>query len=501
MGILTARADGSRPGLVPVALAALPVGLVLSFVVFMLLGVEVQHLGNLAVALVTASVAVVPAIVDQGRSAKDRHILLTLVSLAWGLYYVLPVFTRYFLTGGHDPTSITTLSAVTPEQLLAGQLTALLALALLLIGYSVPFAKPFAELLPTPRHEWSPGSCIAVAAVIIPLGWAIYLGGQFGLIPKRAGSGVLGVLASGTIYGIALLSLVYFKYRARLALPLLMMTIPPTMAFNFFTGSKGLFFAPLAIVFVTHVIYTRKIRMRWVVVGITALSLFYPIAQFYREVVQEGNTKGAVDVLQNPGDALGRVSAYASRADFGDYFIAGLEATTVRFQAISITSFIVRDTPARVPYQNGWTIGYIFLSYVPRVLWPGKPDTTIGQWVTDHYMGGSGIRSNTGPSWVGEIFMNFGYPGIVIGMLILGFYFRMLQSKFFSPGATIPAAWFGIMFVYNTVPQMSGGLVGPINSLGFYGGLVLAIHLVVRTLAGTWVPTGTTTPARVASNA
>ena len=35
--------------------------------------------------------------------------------------------------------------------------------------------------MPKPRYEWSLAGGIGVAAVMIPLGWAVYLGGQFGL--------------------------------------------------------------------------------------------------------------------------------------------------------------------------------------------------------------------------------------------------------------------------------------------------------------------------------
>jgi predicted phage tail protein len=108
---------------------------------------------------------------------------------------------------------------------------------------------------------------------------------------------------------------------------------------------------------------------------------------------------------------------------------------------------------------------------------------SIGQWVTDHYMGGPSIRSNTGPSWVGELYFNFGYLGIVVGMLVLGVYFRILHEAFFNPDATMPLRWVGVIQIYLTVPAVSGGVIAPINALVLFGGMTLVIHGIIRMLA------------------
>ena len=46
-----------------------------------------------------------------------------------------------------------------------------------------------------------------MALVLILMGWAVVVPGYFGLIPERAGSGVLGTVAAGSTIGIGLIAL------------------------------------------------------------------------------------------------------------------------------------------------------------------------------------------------------------------------------------------------------------------------------------------------------
>jgi hypothetical protein len=192
---------------------------------------------------------------------------------------------------------------------------------------------------------------------------------------------------------------------------------------------------------------------------------------------------------------ISQISAFVSTFDVGEYLTHGTEAAGKRLSALGVLSVIVRDTPSRVPYQGGWTIGYSFLGFIPRVLWPGKPRTTQGQWVTDNYGGGPRIRSNTGASWPGEFFFNFGYPGVIFGMFILGIWFRLLQEHFFSADATIPALLLSAAIVYTTARSVGGGLTAPIAGAVFNLIPILVTHILIQllsppprqpTLAGTY---------------
>ncbi len=445
-------------------------------------GLDSWDMAILGLALLTGFVGFLPVIVDQARPPERRQVFITLLMLSYMVHLVLPIFTQYF--GSEGTGGMMDFKSIAPWDVAAGQGVTLVGLIMMLLGFYMPVGKGLASMAPKPRYDWSPNAALGVALIMIPLGWTVFLGGQFGLIPKRAGSGVLGQLASAVFYGIALLTIVYIRYRLRSALLLLLLLIPPTMAFNFFTGSKRLFLTALAMVAIPYIVHDRRIRTSWVVAGVATLVVLYPVAQFYREVVQRGYTLTSIEVLSNPGRALGAIAAFTSGVDPLEYLKVGFQATGHRLNALTLPCIIVRDTPDVVPYQGGWSIGYVFLSYIPRVLWPGKPDTTIGQWITDNYGAGPHIKSNTGPSWIGEFYFNFGYPGVIVGMLVMGLFFRVLQEICFQPSAAIPFLLIAVVVLYEVARSPQSGLIQPINGVIFAIPPIMAAHFMVRTLGG-----------------
>jgi hypothetical protein len=160
----------------------------------------------------------------------------------------------------------------------------------------------------------------------------------------------------------------------------------------------------------------------------------------------------------------------------------------VRFDGVGITTAIVRDCPSRVPYQGGWTIAQIPLSFIPRLFWKNKPLMTSGGWVTENFAGGPGIMSSTGSTWIGEFWFNFGWPGIVIGMMAFGVYFRSLHEMLFKAGAVLPAQLMAVIVLFSVPPGLGGAVIGPVNGVVFGAMPLVLTHLSVRLLSGTVRP-------------
>jgi hypothetical protein len=196
-------------------------------------------------------------------------------------------------------------------------------------------------------------------------------------------------------------------------------------------------------------------------------------------VILHNNTLGTAYVLQRPVEVFSRLGRFVSNQSPGEYLQRGLQATTKRLDALGVTSVILRDCPSRVPYQGGWTLGYIVLSYVPRIVWANKPDMSIGQWVTDAFVA-RGLKSHTGPSWIGEFYFNFGWPGIALGMLVMGIWMRVVNEMFFQPDAPLPAQLMSIVALFTIAPTIQSGLLTPWNGV-IIGSLPLIItHWTLR---------------------
>jgi hypothetical protein len=78
----------------------------------------------------------------------------------------------------------------------------------------------------------------------------------------------------------------------------------------------------------------------------------------------------------------------------------------------------------------GSSYAVALIAGIPRVLWSGKPDVAMGRYFGQMF-GGNAITSYA-ISMLGELYINFALPGIVLGMLIFGVLYRVLWNSAFA---------------------------------------------------------------------
>ena len=76
-------------------------------------------------------------------------------------------------------------------------------------------------------------------------------------------------------------------------------------------------------------------------------------------------------------------------------------------------------------YRNGQTLDYLGYAFIPRFLWPEKPVIAKGAWfaleIGQAYTRDDGSISNAVAMTIpGELYLNFGWSGVVIGCLAYG---------------------------------------------------------------------------------
>ena len=481
-----ARTDARR---LVLGLGLLPLIGALILVVGIALGARGDKIWMLGLALLTSMLLAAPAVIDQARPPERRHMLFSLLALVHFIYFVMPIFTGYLFLESRLREIDLGFARITPGDVIQTQLAVLLSVICIFASYATPIGRGLARLARGSRYDWSSGAALGVACIGIPLGWAITLGAELRVFGPRLGAGILGPFIHFTLYGISLLTLTYLRYRSRAALMLLLVLIPITMGFNFFTGSKGRFFGPLIMVFLAYLFYERRIRKSWVIAGIALVTLFYPASEFYRNVLTRSMTVRVLDMIRDPGTVVKDMADFASNYEAGEWVEQGLLSTANRFDGIAILAVILSKTPEEVPFQGGWTIGYAFLSFVPRLVWPDKPMVTTGRWVTDNYTLAAGLETATGSTWIGELYFNFGWLGIGFGMIFVGIIFRTMHEFLFRLGGTIPLLLAAVMLMNDTVRNIGGDLLTLLAGVVFTALIVGSMHVAVRFLGGV-VPAG-----------
>jgi oligosaccharide repeat unit polymerase len=80
--------------------------------------------------------------------------------------------------------------------------------------------------------------------------------------------------------------------------------------------------------------------------------------------------------------------------------------------------------PEHEPFQYGKTFYGAFVGFIPRAVWPEKPGS-IGRYITRYLVGpyykpGEATGYNVGTTVPGDFYVNFGWPGLIVGGFLFG---------------------------------------------------------------------------------
>ena len=131
-------------------------------------------------------------------------------------------------------------------------------------------------------------------------------------------------------------------------------------------------------------------------------------------------------------------------------------------------------------YENGATIAVAMLGWVPRFVWPGKPERGGSAFLTKHtgLQFAQGTTIGAGP--VFEFYVNYGYFGVFLGFIVFGLILRLLDR---GAAIALSSGELGRFAQY----QLSGAaLMAPLNDLIFFVAAVGASLLVGLAGRITW---------------
>jgi len=277
-------------------------------------------------------------------------------------------------------------------------------------------------------------------------------------------------LAAVTIF--ALVPRRYFGISKRMFGPLFAIGILGLLVANLATGSKAyIMFSFLPLVWMVVV---RRDLWRWGAILGSGLMVIYfgaiaPTLQNSRqELPREG--EGQLAHIINSFRVFGWSGSTTERENS----LSGeAEKFLVRQFDPTPTGFLVGEV-RKDGFQSGQTMQYAAYAFVPRFFWPDKPNVSRGAWFT-MYLGASNRESestsSTGITAVGELYWNFGIPGVVIGMLGIGLGYGLLWRMAGENPVYDPLH----MILYVSV--VIGGMIDMPEAVTVYGGILSQMML------------------------
>jgi len=238
----------------------------------------------------------------------------------------------------------------------------------------------------------------------------------------------------------------------------------------------------LLIVFFGVLYWGNKKRIPWHLIALIAIImvLLNPIKQQFRKHIWSADNKN-ISIIEKTvllGGVVGE--HYENKPLLLE--ISKDKGLLNRASNVGLFSYTIFATPEFIPYWSGDSYRTLWTSFIPRILWPGKPQATIGQdfghryYLLQEYDKGTSINL----PWLIEFYINFGILGVLSGMFFVGVFFRLLVQKLKFPVqarmeyALAVAITFSLFYAESNFALMVGGMLPT-----FFMFIVL-MHLLTR---------------------
>ncbi|MGF7159321.1 hypothetical protein FHS85_000940 [Rhodoligotrophos appendicifer] len=128
---------------------------------------------------------------------------------------------------------------------------------------------------------------------------------------------------------------------------------------------------------------------------------------------------------------LGAVADAVARSEFlSPWNFASLDQINGRLNQYIFVGKMI-EWHAQVPGLRlyGETLYLALLAWMPRFLWPGKPEMGGSQFVAEHTGMRFSERATFGAGPVFEFYVNFGHAGVLLGFFALGLFIHFVDKK------------------------------------------------------------------------
>lgn len=282
----------------------------------------------------------------------------------------------------------------------------------------------------TQASDWPPALLVGAGLAFWASGTAVYWYWNIYLIVRAAEFHnvhsplvTAGLLMAKLMQPVGILILAYAQIRLRSkTLMLLLIAIAAfQVVYGFASNTKSGAMMGAILIITASVLVRGRVPVGWLAAVVAFVLFAFPVFQAYRiSVVGE---QGATNA-QTAGDigAALRMTLDSMRSKKRNPYGEGLVAESFlqRSSMKPSVDMIVRRTGSDVAYQHGYTLIPMLTAFIPRFIWPTKLDVQAGQLLNRQFRVSEGENTYISPSHLGEMYWNFGVPGVIVGMLLLG---------------------------------------------------------------------------------
>jgi hypothetical protein len=259
--------------------------------------------------------------------------------------------------------------------------------------------------------------------------------------------------------GILILAYGYARFRTLFWRTLIIVVVAAQVVLGFLMDVKSTAMLGGVLVILVRTLSDRRVPVAWLASAIAFGALSFPIFQAYRAEVEGERGLDRLHVIQHLGKALS--IAVASREKVmagrpGERAQTFLERTSGKAMLEVLFDHVGSD----VPLLHGSTLAAIPMAFVPRLLAPDKSDVATGR-LFNRMVLKNDDDTYISISHLGELYWNFGWSGIIVGMLFSGLLLGCVGARFsLEQGVTVTR----MLVLLATVDAMCMGFGGEIST-------------------------------------
>lgn len=351
---------------------------------------------------------------------------------AWGLLYFM-----MFGSGMLNRATQFTYQSFDPAVFGEALALAVLGAAVCLAMFYTPLGQWVDQLVPQTRVRWNARRAPRIGVFLVALG-AIASG-----IKDHVPLALQQVVIVGTQFGsIGMLCLFLLQLRGQLSKPLTLLLWGVIVPWQVLSGlgSGFLYQVVYALVplMLCYAAERRTIPWKAVVIAIVCLVPFSGVKQEYRSMAWQ-EQQGPVAMGDSPiqrGWAFVQLVFLRFSETGSTTYESAAETTQLRADQLFTLAIVKEMTPEAVPFWNGETYADFLWSFLPRLLFPNKPERILGHTFGQRYGlldPDDIVTSYNVPYQVIEMYINFGTLGVLVGMMLIGLVYRAIAAYLAHP--------------------------------------------------------------------
>jgi hypothetical protein len=230
--------------------------------------------------------------------------------------------------------------------------------------------------------------------------------------------------------GLVVLSYWWSRWGRRGGDALMLVVILAQFAVGWVVDTKETAVNAPVVMLLTRFVVTGKVPVRWLICSVLGVMLVFPVLTAKRLIMTEGLGLNRVEALAHMGELIERAIEERNLARTSNKYDQKAGTFLGRLTDKSAVETFVEHIGKDKPYKLGSTLQPMLYVFIPRIIWSDKPSENAAQLFNREFNISADRDTFISPTHIGELYWNFGFLGVIVGMTLIGMLMGYVFARF-----------------------------------------------------------------------